>query len=194
MTDKQVSELDAASTLTGAELIHVVQGGNSRKTTLNALRDTFDSGWALYADAATALEANAISLTAGVRTQLTIDAGAGSITSHIGNSGIAWSGNAHTGATVGDSWTWRLTLRAKKAGGSTSYLLVDQDISAGAGTIIAMAENAIRSDNQAQTFTFLFAGYSLETFVANGMRFYITPSQNCQIWGKSVFIRRDYNP
>jgi len=34
MTDKQVSELTAAGALTGAELLHVVQGGNSRQTTL----------------------------------------------------------------------------------------------------------------------------------------------------------------
>lgn len=194
MTDKTVQDLTAASSLTGAELIHVVQGGNSRRTTLNALRDTFDSGWANFVDAATALEANAITLTAGVRTLVTIDAGVGSITSHVGNSGITWAGNAHTGATVGDSWTWRLSLRGKKSGGTTAYLLVDQDISAGAGTIIGMDEKAIRSDNQSQIFSFGFSGYSMETFAANGMRFYITASQTCQIWGKGVFIRRDYNP
>jgi hypothetical protein len=34
MADKEVSELTAAGTLTGAEIVHIVQGGNSRKVTL----------------------------------------------------------------------------------------------------------------------------------------------------------------
>lgn len=194
MTDKQVSELTAASALSGAELFHIIQGGNSRKATLNQIKDTFDTGWALFNDAATALEANAISLTAGQRTLVAIDAGTGSITTHIGGSGIQWAGNEHRGITEGDSYTWRLNLRAKKTGGSTAYLLVEQDIADGGGTVIGSVESALRNDNQAQTFSYLFAGYGLNTFAANGMRFYITASQNCQIWAKSVFIRRDYHP
>jgi hypothetical protein len=195
MTDKAIPSLPAASALTGSELIHVVQGGNSRKVALNKIADTFDSGWAVYADAATALEANAISLTAGQRTLITIDAGAGSITDYVGGSGILWQSNAHTGASIGDSWTWRLRLRAKKTGGATSYLLVEQDN----GTtlepnVIGSVESAIRSDNQAQTFTYLFAGYTSQRAVDNGFKFYVTASANCQIWAKNMFIRKDYHP
>lgn len=195
MTDKTIPELTAAGALTGSELIHVVQGGNSRKVALNRIADTFDSGWALYADAASALEANAQTLTAGQRTLVTIDGGAGSIETYKGGSGIQWQGNQHTGASVGDSWTWRLSLRAKKTGSGTAYLLVDQDISNGAGTIIGLVESALRTDNQTQTFTYLFSGYSLANFATNGMSFYITASAaNCKIWAKSVFIRKDYHP
>lgn len=194
MTDKQIPNLTAASLpLTGAELIHVVQGGNSRKASLNQIKDAFDGGWALYVDSATALEANAQTLTAGQRTLLTIDGAAGSILTHVNGSGIQWIDNEHRNTSVGDSWTWRVFLRAKKSGGATAYLYVDQDIGNGAGPIIGGQEVAIRSDNQTQTFTFNFSGYSLDTFAANGMRFYITASNTCQIWAKTVFIRRDYH-
>ena len=195
MTDKAIPDLTAASALTGAELIHVVQGGNSRKVALNKIADTFDSGWAVYADAASALEANAVNLTAGQRTLITIDAGAGSITDYIGGSGIQWTNNGHRNASVGDSWTWRLRLRAKKSGGATSYLLVEQDNGPdGSPNVIGSVESAIRSDNQAQTFTYLFAGYTSASSVANGFRFFVTASANCSIWAKNMFIRKDYHP
>ena len=38
MADKEISELTAADTLDGDELLHVVQGGNSRRTTVGAVR------------------------------------------------------------------------------------------------------------------------------------------------------------
>lgn len=194
--DKAIPDLNAASApLTGAELIHVVQGGNSRRARLNQIVDTFDSGWAVYADAASALEANAVSLTAGQRTLITIDAGAGSITDYLGGSGIQWSNNGHRGAAVGDSWTWRLRLRAKKTGGATSYLLVEQDNGTdGSPNVIGSVESAIRSDNQAQTFTYLFAGYTSANSATNGFRFFVTASANCSIWAKNMFIRKDYHP
>lgn len=47
MANKQVSELTAAGDLTGTELVHVVQGGNSRRTTAQAIADlaaTVDPG------------------------------------------------------------------------------------------------------------------------------------------------------
>lgn len=44
MTDKQTSELSAASALTGAELVHVVQGGHSRETTTGDIAHSGFSG------------------------------------------------------------------------------------------------------------------------------------------------------
>lgn len=195
MTDKQISQLPPASALTGSELVHIVQGGNSRKATLGAFSQSFQSGWAVYADAASALESNAVSLVAGQRTLITIDAGTGSITDFVGGSGITWSQNAHTGAGIGDSWTWRIRLRAKKSGGSTSYLLVEQDNGTqGEPNVIGSVESAIRSDNQQQTFTYIFTGYTSQRAVDNGFRFFVTASANCSIWAKNIFIRKDYHP
>lgn len=37
MADKQISDLTAASALDGTELVHIVQGGNSRKATVSAM-------------------------------------------------------------------------------------------------------------------------------------------------------------
>ncbi|CDZ60316.1 Hypothetical protein NGAL_HAMBI2605_09470 [Neorhizobium galegae bv. orientalis] len=39
MANKEISELTAASTLTGAELVHITQGGNSRRTTVDGIVD-----------------------------------------------------------------------------------------------------------------------------------------------------------
>ncbi|RVA08573.1 hypothetical protein EN932_25420, partial [Mesorhizobium sp. M7A.F.Ca.US.002.01.1.1] len=44
MTDKQISDLTAAAALDGTELVHLTQGGNSRKSTVNAV-----AGWKLAA-------------------------------------------------------------------------------------------------------------------------------------------------
>lgn len=194
MTDKAIPDLTAASLpLSGAELIHVVQGGNSRKVALNRIHDAFDGGWGHYVDSATALEANAQTLTAGQRTLLTIDGLGTTNTTYVNGSGIQWVDNEHRNPTLGDSWTWRVFLRAKKSGGTTAYLYVEQDIGDGAGPVIGGQEIALRSDNQTQTFTFNFTGYTSSTFVSNGLRFYITASNTCQIWAKSVFIRRDFH-
>ncbi|MBP2560340.1 hypothetical protein J2857_003109 [Neorhizobium galegae] len=40
MANKEIPELTAASTITGAELVHVVQGGNSRKVPIDGLFNT----------------------------------------------------------------------------------------------------------------------------------------------------------
>lgn len=37
MPDREINELPAAATLTGAEILHIVQGGNSRKVALSAV-------------------------------------------------------------------------------------------------------------------------------------------------------------
>lgn len=195
MANKTISQLIAATSLSGTDLIHVQQGANSRKAPLNLIRNAFDVGWGLYVDAASALEVNAVTIPANTRTLITIDGGAGSITSHVNGSGIVWAGNEHRGASVGDSWSWRLTFRAKKSGGgSNAYMLVDQDISDGAGSfIIASQESALRNDTVSHPFSFNFLGYSLDTFATNGMRFYITSSAEIDIWAKTVFIRKDYS-
>lgn len=195
MSNKQVSQLTAASELTGDELLHVVQGGNSRKATVDQLLSVPPpgQGWALFVDAATALEANAVTIPANTRTLISIDGGAGSITTYVNGSGITWTSNEHRGATNGDSYSWRLGFRAKKTGGGNAYMTVDQDISDGAGTfIIGAQEHALRNDTVGHPFTFNFLGYALDTFATNGMRFYITSTVEIQLWAKSVFIRKDY--
>lgn len=193
MADKQVSALTAASALTGPELFHIVQGGNSRKATAAQMAALAQNGWGYYVDAATANQANAITISAGQRTLFTVDGGTGSITTYVANSGIVWGGNEHRGAGIGDCFSIRAQFRASKSGGAgTAYLLMEQDIGDGA-TPIAAQEQALRSDAADHPFTFNFLVYSLETYATNGARFYLTPSVNIQVWGKSVFIRKDYD-
>jgi len=193
MTDKTVPQLTAASALTGAELMHVVQGGNPRKVALNQIKDSFNGGWASYSDFASALEVNAIAINACERTLVTIDGGTGTITSHIGNSEIQWVANEHRGMTVGDSFSWRLDFIAKKSGGTDAYIICDLDIADGTSTV-ASNEQPLRATGTGRPMSFTFVGYSLDTFAANGGRFYITSSANISIWAKRVFIRRDYHP
>lgn len=193
MADKEVSELTAATALSATDLLHVVQGANSRKATIEQIQAYGGIGWGLYVDAATALQANAVTVTAGTRTLFTVDGGTGSITDYVANSGIVWAGNEHRGAGVGDLFSCRVAFRASKSGGSgTAYLLVEQDIGDGA-TVIAAQEQALRSDSADHPFTFNFLVYSLETYATNGARFYITPSVTISLWGKSVLIRKDYS-
>lgn len=195
MPNRELSDLTAASALASADLLLVTQSGNSRKATVAQLKTAIGMGWGLYVDNATALQANAVAVSANQRTLVTIDGGAGSITSYLPTAGIQWTANEHRGAVVGDSFTWRLNFNASKQGGSgTAYILAEMDIGDGSGPIIAAQEVALRSDSASHPLTFNFHGYSLDTFVANGARFYITPSVNVSVWGKSVFIRREFTP
>lgn len=192
MANKDLSALTSA-TPASDDLAYIVQGGNSRKTTVGQIARVA-SGWGLYVDAATALQANAISLTAGQRTLFTVDGGTGSITTHVNGSGIQWTGNEQRGTVIGASYSTRLTFNATKSGGggTTAYILVEQDIGDGAGPIIAAQEVALRSDSVSHPLTYNFLSYALDTFQANGARYYITPSVNITVWGKQVFVRRDY--
>jgi hypothetical protein len=192
MSDKEVSQLTAAAALAAADMLHLVQGGNSRKATVAQMKAYHKEGWGFYADAASALEANAITIPAGTRTLITIDGGTGSITDYVSNTGIVWEGNEHRGIGVGDSFSIRLSFRAKKQGGAgTAYLLVEQDIGDGTN-IIAAQEQALRADSVGHPFTFNFLVYSLATYQTNGARFYITPSVEIQMWAKGIFIRKDF--
>jgi hypothetical protein len=193
MTNRQISELTAATSLAGTDLMVVQQGINSRKATLNQMRALSGHGWGLYVDAATSLEASAIAVSSDTRTLLTIDGGAGSITSYVNGSGIVWQDNEHRNANVGDSYTIRVDFFAKKAGGSNAFFVVEQDISDGAGTFIVATDTAqLTKDTVNYRFSFGFVGYTLDTYATNGARFYLTSTENIQIWGKRIFIRKDY--
>lgn len=195
MADKEVSELTAASALAAADMLHIVQGGNSRRATMAQMKAFHKEGWAYFVDAATALEANAVTIPANTRTQFTVDAGAGSITSYVNGSGIEWTANAHRGQAIGDSFTWRLTMRLKKSGGGSAvYALIDQDISAaGDGSnIISAGEVALRNDTVSHPFNVVFPGYALTTHAANGSRFFITATAQIQVFAKTIFIRKDF--
>jgi hypothetical protein len=195
MSNRQISELTAATSLAGTDLVILQQGINSRKATLNQVRQLGGPGWGLFVDAATALEANAVAVNADTRTWLTIDGGEGSITSYINGSGIVWQDNEHRNANVGDSYTIRLDFFAKKTGGPNAFFVVEQDISDGAGTFIVATDTAQKTkDNAAYRYSFTFIGYTLDTYTANGARFYLTSTENVQIWGKRIFIRKDYAP
>ena len=190
MANKDLSALTSA-TPASADLAYIVQGGNSRKTTVGQIARV-SSGWGLYVDNATALQANAISISAGQRTLFTVDAGTGSITTYVNGSGIEWTANEQRGSVVGASYSTRLTFNATKSGGAAAYILIEQDIGDGSGPIIAAQEVTLRQDNVSHPLTYNFLSYALDTFQTNGARYYLTPSANITVWGKQVFVRRDY--
>lgn len=193
MADKKLSDLTAATSIAGTDLIYLQQGANSRKAQLSQVPNTTQMGWALYNDAATALEVNQVTVPANTRSLITIDGGAGSILTHVNGSGIQWTNNAHRNNNVGDSFSIRLQFRAQKSGSAgTAYLLVEQDIGSGPPQIIAAQEQALRADFADHPFTFNFLVYALQTYRDNGARFYLTSSVNVDVWQKSVLIRKDF--
>jgi hypothetical protein len=193
MADKKLADLTLASTLTATDLLYVQQGANSRKAPLSAVRNTYDVGWAYFNDAASDLEVNAQAITANTRTLLTIDGGTGSILDYVDGSGIEWTSNAHRNNNVGDSFTLRLTFQAKKATGTAAFILVEQDIGDGTPQIVAAQEVQMRQDTLGHPLTFNFIAYALNTYQANGAKFYITATSNISIWDKAVLIRKDYS-
>lgn len=190
MSNKATEDLPLSDAITGDEIAALVQGGNSRRNTLKQIvRRSTGMGWKNFVDAATVLEANAIALTANVRTQYTVDGGAGSEIVYGANSGIVWTANKQTGAVLGDSFTWKAIFNAKKSGGAVLYLLIEREIE---GVPYGSHEVALRVDSPTYPHSLMFVGFADAAMVANGTKFYITASANCSIWGKQLFIRRDY--
>lgn len=71
MADKEIGGLTAAGTLTGAELVHVVQSSNSRQTTTQDIADL--GGFGAAAIYTRVSRASAVSLTSGTNTLISFD-------------------------------------------------------------------------------------------------------------------------
>lgn len=168
-------------------------------TEWEAGRGLADLGWILVADDVYTTGSRK-TINASTRTQLDITYGASSIETYaprnvVGNGTGGWwddTGDAFMPSTVGDGYLVRLSFKCDPAG-ANPYLLIEGSIDEGASPpnvifseTVTLAQGSGVETQVVRTYS-LFA---LSTFVANGLKFFITPSGNTEFWDMSVLIHR----
>ena len=135
-----------------------------------------------------------VTFSSGVRTQLTIDGlGPGSNTDFTQGKNL-WdtTNNCLSSDRVGKTFTVRLDLLAQRLTSGSDELIVDVDIGTVGAPIVIAADTKTASVGGVQRYSFVFPLFSLNTFLANGAKFYLTPSGgDFEVSGVSVFIKED---
>lgn len=173
----------------------VVDGGMSFRVSMRQVRQGVGLGWGNFSDSANWAD-NKLTVSSETRTLYTVD-GLFSLTETRfidGLTSAVWSGNKITPQAVGETYIARLTFQASKATSSTgSYLTVDLDVGFD-DPIFAQYVLLIKASGATQNISVTIPIFCLETFFANGGSFYITPSEQLQVWNKSIFIQRISQP
>ena len=107
-----------------------------------------------------------------------------------------WDGTTHTFHPTGrgDTYTLRFDLDLTVTENGNSYLLFQLDIG-NSPTQINIVERRIgldRGQNVTQAVSFAFPIFCLDTFLANGAKFYMEANKNIEVWNKRVFIERNF--
>ena len=158
---------------------------------------TIPTGWAYYKDA-TYTSGNPLTLSNGVRTLLTIDGLASTTTEEFLPAGVDefWDTSTNTihPQKVGDSYDLRLDIKVDVPT-NTEDITVQLDI--GSGSQINVVERTVgfAESGAGQTLSFGFPIFSLQTFINNGGKIYVTASSGgFDIYEAAIFIKRDHSP
>lgn len=160
-------------------------------------RQEVDGGWVNLVDATHTL-ASPQSIVGGTKTLYTVD-GLGAATDlRYGRrmATDAWAGNAFAPRSVGDCYTIRLTFTlAPTTTASGQSVEVDLGIGTGWNTnVFSQIIPIVKAQGVADLFSIVVPIFCLEMFGNHGGRFYITPSHDCDIYGKAIFIQRTFAP
>lgn len=167
-----------------------------RLLTLNDLSNsgvTSWTGWAQYAEGTAITEGTGVALSAGVRTQISID-GEGANTNTDGiPSGVSalWNTTSDiiTPAGLNDAYDIRLSFIAKCAT-TNAYLDIDMDVGGSIGIICKQTLPFLK--NTDQYFQVNMPVFSGSTFIANGGTLSVTASHATTLWDARVLIIRTH--
>jgi hypothetical protein len=206
MPDLPISGLPAASTLVGTEVFATVQGGITKKTTLEDIR-TYTTGstpglggtglgWARYDD--TQYTTSSF---------LTVIDGAAAVVlpNNAGNSVVTYMNAVkpfYNGTTkkvqvenVGDVYTMVVTFQAKAANANQTH--IDISFSSTGATPydrVSKSLGFIKGNNQWENFYETFDFYADSDFVTNGNQWKLTATGgNFDVAGAIYFIQRTFN-
>jgi len=172
----------------------VVSGGVAYKATLRQLRQADGRGWINISDSEHT-QGSPQAVSSGVRTLLTLDA-LGPTTNYEYRDGLpvdAWSGDTFFVQASGETYLLRPSFIADpETGASGNYLEIELDIGAPVGVIFQFTVPMIKNDPS--RFSFSIPTFALDTFLANGGKFYVTPNVNCDIYDKALLIQRMSQP
>jgi hypothetical protein len=159
--------------------------------------DDVDGGWVNLVDA-THTQASPQAITGGTKTHYTVD-GLGAATDQRYGRRLAlgaWDDSTFAPRNVGDAYTIRLTFTLSPTSTASGQSLeVDLGIGSGWNTnVFAQTIPIIKSQGVSDLFSVIVPIFCLETFGNFGGRFYLTPSHDCTVYGKAIFIQRTFAP
>lgn len=152
------------------------------------------AGWGFWADSQYT-EASPRTITAGQRTQLTID-GLGSRTNLENLNTLpstVWYNDTFWPVNVGDRYAARLNLVMSRTGNSNwEFAIFEFEV--GSFNALTVQQPLYKNIGEPQAVTLSDDLFSLETFVSNGGRIYVTATEQITIWDTTVFFAREYVP
>lgn len=153
-------------------------------------------GWVYYKDSVHTDDSRQ-TIAATTRTLFTVDGLASSTETSYRDTlpTDVWSSNTINPAAIGESYSIRIDIRVAPTVTGDGYIELDLDIGSGSPIKIVESRQDLQKGNGiTHKFTAGFPIFCLTTFNTNGGKFYLTPSINCEVWNRGVFIQRTYSP
>jgi hypothetical protein len=154
------------------------------------------TGWVYEADSAHTTGSRQ-TIAAGTRTLFTVD-GLGGTTEESFSGTLPtdiWGTNTINPAAVGEAYSIRIGLSVAPVSGGVGYVELQLDIGSGSEINILERRLALQKGvGETHIFSVGLPIFCLATFNTNGGKFYLRPSGNVEVWGKSIFLQRTYSP
>jgi hypothetical protein len=153
------------------------------------------AGWAFYTEGTAITQGTAQAITAVTRTQLLNDGlGGATHAGQIQNMIVPWSSNK-LNVELDCAYNVRVTFKGQIASGASGqYFTIDLDIGGAIGITWAATIVFAKGTAIEHAFEFSIPLFARSTFVANGGKFYITPSVDMDLWDARVLVGRVYQP
>lgn len=155
-------------------------------------------GWAYYSDTAHT-SASPQSITAGTRTLFTVDGlGATTVTDYLATvpSDVWENGNILNPSEVGERYLVRVDVMIiPTTVTQNEYVTLQLDI--GSGSQINIVEKRLpmqKGAGSAHAFSETITIFCLDTFKANGGKFYLTPTTDVTVFDRAISIERTFSP
>lgn len=107
-----------------------------------------------------------------------------------------WSSNKINPEVSGESYDMRIDLTVERSSSVTGqYVQLQIDIGSGSEVIILERRiDLFKQAGEPQRTSIGVPIFCRDTFFANGGRILLKPSENVGIYGKAIFLRRNYRP
>jgi hypothetical protein len=153
------------------------------------------AGWAFYTEGTAVTQGTAQAISSATRTQLLCDGlGAATHAGQIQDMIVPWSSNK-LNVELDCAYNVRVTFKGQIASGAAGqYFVAELDIGGSIGVTWAGTTVFAKGTGIEHGFEFSIPLFARSTFVANGGKFYITPSVNMDLWDARVLVGRVYQP
>jgi hypothetical protein len=153
------------------------------------------AGWAFYTESTAITQGTAQAISASTRTQLLNDGlGAATHAGQIQDMIVPWSSDK-LNVELDCAYNVRLTFHGQIASGAGGeYFTAELDIGGAIGVTWEGTSVFPKGAGNDHGFEFSIPLFARSTFVANGGKFYITPSVDMDLWDVRVLVGRVYQP